>query len=59
MIRGSPPPSRMLEDAIALNRKWMAEHASWEGTVRFRKTLEFSQLMSDQLLALRLSGHRG
>lgn len=51
--------AEQLEDAIALNRKWMAEHASWEGTVRFRKTLEFSQLMSDQLLALGLSGYQG
>jgi hypothetical protein len=47
--------AEQLEAAISLNRKWMHDHANEEGTQRFQKTLEFSQLMSDQLLSLRLT----
>jgi hypothetical protein len=47
--------AKQLEAAISLNRKWMQNHANEEGTQRFQKTLEFSQLMSDQLLSLRLT----
>lgn len=48
--------AEQLEAAISLNRKWMQDHANEEGiTQRFQKTLEFSQLMSDQLLSLRLT----
>ena len=44
-----------LESAISTNRKWMENHANEEGTRRFQETLSFSQLMSDQLLFLRLA----
>jgi D-serine deaminase-like pyridoxal phosphate-dependent protein len=47
--------TEQLEAAISLNRKWMQDHASEEGAQRFQKTLKFSQLMSDQLLSLRLT----
>jgi hypothetical protein len=47
--------AEQLEAAIGLNRKWMQNHVNEEGTRRFQKTLEASQLMSDQLLYLRLT----